>query len=381
MHLKKPNRFILVPTISFISGLVVYLILSGTIIQGVNPLQDMLEASSQGSFRYVTNVPYYETTEVSFNMEDMYNSTHLQDFSPKGHFGARQGSLEFEAGMYGECLRWPSGCVIVDGLDIVSMSFTIEAWIYPASNDYMCLVGTESVYPFIARVTNGSMLYQFSGGSALLYSSQIVESNIWTHVALVYDVGSGVAKWYVNALEKGSTVIGARGWNDRSFIGRMRIDSTASEWRGRIDEFRIYKGEARTESEVEEDMETSIAYKLTVTGLQPDFDVAQLWYPDGEFARLNMLQQYADMGGKAEFNVYSFSGHQTSYIGVLKVLRSGRTYTSPILSLSYGDVYYFSLSSFLSEMQIAVLAAGLIITVPSILMVIHHYTSKRHKGS
>jgi len=103
---------------------------------------------------------------------------------------------------------------------------------------------------------------------------------------------------------------------------------------------------------------------------------------DGEYARLRMLEQYADSEGKVEFNVYSFSGRQIiPYTGILKVLRSGITYTSPILSLGWGDVYHFSLRKPFSEVQIAVLVAGLIIIVPSTLMVVHRYIGRRRKRS
>ena len=378
MPLKTPSRSILVPSISVISGFIVYLILSGAVIQGFNPFKDVVEASSYGSFSYVTNIIHYETTEVSFNMEDMYNSTYLYDFSLNEHFSRKEGSLEFETGIYGKSLRWPSGQIIVADLDIIDMSFTIETWIYPTSEDFISLAGTEAIYPFIQKASNESMLFQYSGGTAALYSNKTVGLNAWTHVALVYDVVSGVAKWYLNASEQGSKEVGPRVWDGKWSIGRMWL---GNEWKGKIDEFRIYKGDARTQSEVEEDMKTSIAYKLIVTGLNPYSDVAQLWYPDGEFARLHMLQQDADAEGKVEFNVYLFSGHRTSYTGILKVIHSGITYTSPILSLSWGDVYYFSLRKPFSEVQIAVLVAGLIIIVPSTIMVIRRYISKRRKRS
>lgn len=380
MPLKIPSRSISVPSVSVISGVIVYLILSGTVIQGFNPLKDVVEASSYGSFSYVTSLLLYETTEVSFNMEDTYNSTYLYDFSLNEHFGRKNGSLEFETGIYGKSLRWPTGQIIVEDLDITGMSFTIEAWIYPTSEDVISLVGTEDIYPFIRKEINGSMLFQYSGGVAALYSNQAVVLNAWTHVALVYDVVSGVAKWYLNASEQGSKEVGPRVWDGRWSIGRMGPDYSSNEWKGKIDEFRIYKGNARTQSEVEEDMKTSIAHKLIVTGLTPS-DVAQLWYSDGEFARLHMLQQDSDAEGKAEFNVYSFSGRRTSYTGILKVLHSDITYTSSILNLSWGDVYHFSLREPFSEVQIAVLVAGLIIIVPSTLMVIHRYISRRRKRS
>jgi len=373
---------ILVPSISVSAGIIAYLILSGTFFPSFKPLRGMVEATAYGSFGYVTNMLNYETTEVSYNMEDMYNLTHLYDFSDRGHFGRTEGSLESEIGPYGQSLQWPSGQIIGEDLDIVDMRFTLEAWIYPTSSDSLALAGCETIYPYILKAQNGSMQYQYSGGPSVFYSDTSVQLNSWTHVALVYDAVSGVAKWYLNGSEQGSEPVGqTRDWDGLWAIGRVRPDYTLFEWRGRIDEFRIYKGKARKQSEIQEDMRTKIARKLILTGLTPNSDVAQLWYPNGEFAKAHMLKQTADSNGQVEFNVYSFSGRFEYYDGILRVLRSGRTYTSPLMELSWGDVYFFSLQAPLSETQIAIIIAGALAIVPSALMMIRRYIHKRRKRS
>ncbi len=206
--MKISKNSILVPSISVTTGIIAYLILSGTFFPSFNPLSGIVEAASYGSFKYVTSMFNYETTEVSYNMEDMYNSTHLYDFSEKRHFGGTEGSLEREIGLYGQSLRWPSGQIIGEGLDIVDMSFTLEAWIYPTSNDSIALAGCETIYPFILKAQNGSMQYQYSGGPSVLYSNQPVGLNAWTHVALTYDAISGTAKWYLKGSEQGSGLVG-----------------------------------------------------------------------------------------------------------------------------------------------------------------------------
>jgi len=75
--------------------------------------------------------------------------------------------------------------------------------------------------------------------------------------------------------------------------------------------------------------------------------------------------------------VYSFSGRFESYEGILEVLRSGRTYTSPLLGLSWGDIYFFSLQAPLSETQIAIIIAVSLAIVPSALMMVRRYIYKR----
>ncbi|MFX1301672.1 MAG: LamG-like jellyroll fold domain-containing protein, partial [Promethearchaeota archaeon] len=192
------------------------------VIQGFNPLTSVVEATSNGSFRYLTNMLPYETTEISYNMDDLEDTTHLYDFSSKNHFGEIDGALKFESGIYGRSFQWPGGRIKGDDLDIVGMSFTIEAWIFPTSADLIVVIGYESVFPIIYKATNGSMLYQYSGGSAAFYSNQSVNINIWTHVALVYDASSSVAKWYLNGLEQGAKQVGPRVLDGPWSIGRMR---------------------------------------------------------------------------------------------------------------------------------------------------------------
>jgi len=379
---KRLKSSILVPSVSVSASVIAYLILSGTLFPSFNPLNGIVGATSHGSFRYIVNTLNYETSEVSYNMEDMYDTEHLYDFSDKGHFGRLEGSLAPEIGRYGQCLRWSSGQIIGEDLDIIDMSFTLEAWVYPTSSDFIALAGCETIYPLIFKAQNGSMQYQYDGGTAVVYSNQSVELNAWTHVALSYDNFSGIAKWYLNGSEQGSKPVGrSKDWDGRWAIGRMRPDYTESEWKGRIDEFRIYKGKVLRQVQIQEDMRTSIAHKLTLYGLTPNSDVAQLLYSDVEFAGAHMLQQTADAQGQVKFNVYSFSGRTESYNGILKVLRSGQTYTSALREFSWEDVFLFSLQATFTETLIAILVAVAIAIVPSALMIIHRKIYPRRKRS
>jgi len=366
---------------SIIMGLMVYLLLSGTFVQGFNPLKGVVEMTTTGSFTYLTNELYYETSAVSYNMEDMYNSTHLYDFSLNNRFGNKTGSLEFESGFYGRSLRWLSGQIVGPDLDIIDMSFTVEAWIYPTSQENIALAGSP-LYPYILKSTNGSMQYVLGGGTPppSLYSNQPVNLNAWTHVALVYDAPSGIAKWYLNATEQGSKWVGTtKDWDGKWSIGRMWPDQVAYEWKGKIDEFRLYKGEAQTQTKILQDMNTPIMHKLTLTGLTPNSDMVQLWYTVSN--PYGMLQQTADADGKVVFNVYSFNGGEPSHTGVLKVIRGPKTYTSPSLEFKWEDVYSFDVHSNYTEGQIALFLATLVIIVPSGLLITSRYVSKHRKLS
>jgi len=162
-------------------------------------------------------------------------------------------------------------------------------------------------------------------------------------------------------------------------IGGMRPNYATYEWKGKIDEFRMYIGEARTQKKIQQDMNTPIIHKLTVTGLTPNSDVARLWYtssnPYGERV------QTADSDGIVKFNVYSFSNGERFYSGVLKVSRGGRTYTSPNLEFEWEDVYSFEVYSNYTEAQIALFIAALTIIVPPALLVIYRYIRKHRSLS
>jgi len=384
--MKKPVNSVLVPTASIISGIVVFLLLTGVLVPGFTPLREVVAASSPPSFTFVTNLFYYETSELSYNMEDMFNSTHLCDLSGKNHLGLKSPSLQFDTGIYGQALRWPIGQILVEDLGIVGMSFTFEAWIYPSSAAPVALAGVgvpSFPFPYIARAQNGSMQYLSTGGTAgSLYSNQSVPLNAWTHVALVYDVTSGTATWYLNAVVQGSKYMGSdRRWSGTWTIGRIGPDVSTSEWKGKIDEFRVYKGFALPQDKIEEDMRTSIGHKLIVTGLTPGSDVAQLWYPDGEFARTHMLQENANAQGQAEINVYSWSGRITPYNAIIRVSHAGRTYSSQVLRLNWEDVYNFTLNTGYNEALVAGAISGLIIVAPIAIMLINRIMAKRRKTS
>jgi len=372
---------ILISSASVATGVIAFLILSGLFITNFNPLFGVVEATKTGSFNYLTNVLPYETSEVSYNMEDMFNTTHLYDFSPNSHLGKRNGLTEAD-GIYGQSLKWPSGQIVGEDLNIVDVSFTLEAWIYPTSEENTALAGCETTYPFIWKARNGSMLYQYSGGASSFYSSQPVGLNAWTHVALVYDAYSGVVKWFLNGSEHGSRQIDKfRDWDGRWSIGYMRPDYSSYEWKGRIDEFRLYKGIALTQDKIQRDMNTDIAHKLVITGLVANSDVVQLLYPDGEFAEEHKLEKIADENGQVEFSVYTISGRTKQYSAVIKVHRSGKTHVSPTLTLSWEDVYRFSVSSYFTEATLAALISALVIIVPILALLIYRYAHKRSQSS
>jgi len=377
----KPTSSVLVPTISIIAGVISYLILSGAFIQGFNPLTGIVGATTYGSFEYIANRVNDETSTVSYNMEDMYNSTDLYDFSESQYSGRIEGSLKPDYGFYGQSLLWESGQIVVEDLDIVDTSFTIEAWIYPTSQNVLSLAGVETVFPFIWKAGNGSMHYQFGGGgdASALYSNQTVELNVWTHVALVYDSVSGIAKWYLNGAEQGFKDVGVnRDWNGLWSIGRMRPDYDTLEWEGMIDEFRVYKNKVQTQKDIQDDMKLPIAHKLTLTGLVPNSDIVQLWNRK-EGAPIPMLQETADANGQVQLNVYRYSGGSLFYTGLLRVVLSGRVYTLSNMDFAWGDVYHFSLSTYFNETLIAALISALIIIIPSLLLIIYRRLRSRHK--
>jgi hypothetical protein len=376
--MKKPTSSVLVPTISIIAGVISYLILSGALIQGFNPLTGIVEATRYGSFEYIANRVNDETSILSYNMEDMYNSTHLYDFSEPQYLGRINGSLNPDIGVYGGSLSWENGQIVVEDLDIVDTSYTIEAWIYPTSQNFVSLAGVETVFPFIGKAANGSMLYQYGGG-ANFYSNQKVELNVWTHVALVYDGFSGVAKWYLNGSEQGSKIVGFnRNWDGLWSIGSRGPNYPFYNWEGMIDEFRVYKNKFQTQEAIQNDMKFPIANKLTLTGLKPNSDIVQLLNQE-KYAPVQFLQETADASGRVRFNVYSFSNASKFYKATLRVVHSGRVYALSNMDFIWGDIYNFSSPTYFNETVIAALISALIIIVPPASLIIYRRLRNRHK--
>ncbi|MDB4088147.1 T9SS type A sorting domain-containing protein [Flavobacteriales bacterium] len=137
---------------------------------------------------------------------------------------------------------------------------TFEAWIYlyatPTGNKCIMDYGRNAVY---GRNTfgvnaNRSLVY-LSGGNNIASNTSVVPVGAWTHVAFVFNSGTGY--FYVNGVQVGTgplpLVNTPSGW-DNYRIGE-RVSGGTIPFSGRIDEVRIWNV-ARTQTEIASTMNT-----------------------------------------------------------------------------------------------------------------------------
>jgi len=330
---------ILVMFLLMILGVMSYLFITGAFLDEPMPfLSGLTDSTKYNLFEYSTNA-YYETGELAYNMEDKFNSTHLYDFALNDNHGNISLGTEGASGIYGDAISSPIEITTPD-LAISGESWSIESWIYPTGEENMYLMVDNGTFPYISKFTNESMRVQW-GGIGLYYSNRTVNLNAWNFVALTYNFTSKEYIWYMNntattVINSGSyTVATANEWSEPIIIGRFKTGQVASQFLGSIDEVRIFKGEVRTQSEIQTDMNTPMGLFLYING--NDGDVIQLWYNSTD-----MFQQNTMSGTTTEFNVYTFSGFSEPFEGIVKAFRDEMNYESPVIQFSYSDYYSYS---------------------------------------
>ncbi len=173
-----------------------------------------------------------------------------------------------------------------DSLDLVSTSFTLEAWINPST-----FTSTDGAIISKRRVDGGSsyhlsisrfgapsgqkskvVLGMNNGGSAPqglnygLFTEAVIQSNAWYHVAGTYDRESNMARVYINGeLKASERVVLALPLQNSSFpvtIGQMSLTGEPRPFIGLIDEARVWN-RALSQAEVQTQM------SLRLTGQEP----------------------------------------------------------------------------------------------------------------
>jgi hypothetical protein len=147
--------------------------------------------------------------------------------------------------------------------------WTVEAWVkleaLPASNTEYAIVGKWNVVgsnrSWVVRLQNSAGVLQWQlvtdadgavGGAAVYRSStRSLSTDTWYHVAFVADSGSGYI--YEDGVSVGAsgTVVTPVNGNAELCVGSERVDGTAG-WDGEISLVRIWKGEARTQTQIQD---------------------------------------------------------------------------------------------------------------------------------
>ena len=173
-----------------------------------------------------------------------------------------------------------------DSLDLISTSFTLEAWINAA-----VFTTTDSTIIAKRRLDGGSSyhlsLTRFAGNSSLQQAkvvlginngdgvnvknyapstAQEIKTNVWYHIAATYDQGSYTARIYINGeLKTLESVVLAVPLQNSSFpitIGQHSLKGEPRQFLGLIDEVRVWN-RALIKAEIQQNM------SLRLTGQEP----------------------------------------------------------------------------------------------------------------
>jgi len=327
------SRWVAAFVVMFLLGIVVAFATSNYFNTLLNPEQ----------FSYKGNTYKENQFELSTDMEHKTNSTFLYDFS--GHSPSRDlkipDSLASATGKYGLAYRWsyPRDLPINSSdIDILSESFTIEAWLNPQSTGQITswagINGTASRRLLVAD--NGSAWAQMTDPALNLISSIALPIDSWTHVAFVYDSDAGRISWVIN----GTLDVTSEAGYTSDLNGQLKIggwtDSGAYRWNGKIDEFRI-KNVALSASQVAADMNRPIQKTVRITGLTPDADDAVLTL-EGKIPQ----EVTADVNGNADFDTFAYGD---LFLGYFIIFHNDHIGQSNFLTLHTGDEYSFSSTS------------------------------------
>lgn len=129
------------------------------------------------------------------------------------------------------------------------MDWSIAYWIAPL--DQQDHLGTVTGWYAAGRqfvdITNSRMWGQMGAGN--FYSTATYTVGSWVHV--VYTYNQTYEKWYLNGTFSNQNANNLAEWNGVFFLGQYGYQTNYYEYKGAIDEFRIYS-RALTDADVAE---------------------------------------------------------------------------------------------------------------------------------
>jgi subtilisin-like proprotein convertase family protein len=208
----------------------------------------------------------------------------------------------------------------LDGsVNATSNEMTVEFWIKPSvSLANFSIVGKNQ---FRIMTALGTLRVQV-GGTSVLYSNAVLDSGVWTHVAVTFSVANKQIKIYFNGALDNSTSSYPTSFaatSDSLLIGKS---SFAGNLTGELDELRIWKT-VRTASEIQNNYHNHIG-----------------WYGYTNYnSNLIFIETY-------EFDVYN-EGFYLPYGGSHGLFGAENIGRKPSTSVMHNGNMYFTGSSYL----------------------------------
>ena len=222
----------------------------------------------------------------------------------------------------------PGNALYFDGYDDNAITTTLdtdnsvvpittwEAWVYPTTNDaeYRMIMGVEDwgCDRFVA-INSGNFVVGI-GTVACLWAPVTIDLNKWQHIAVVYDEGAGIAKFYKNGVEyisglSGHTAAVKFGIGCSQHNGYGPAGATQF-FQGAIDEVRVWEV-ARTQSEIQSTMFNELIGNET--NLLAYYNFNQGIASETNYG-VTTLIDVTDHGHDAPLNNFALSGATSNWV-------------------------------------------------------------------
>ncbi len=204
-----------------------------------------------------------------------------------------------------------------DSLDLVSTSFTLEAWINPslfsAADGTIIskrrLDGGSSYHLSVSRFGGDTSMQKakavlgmnngggVNGINYALFTAQELNTNVWWHIAGTYNRDANLARVYIDGeLKASETVVISPPLQNSSFpvtIGQMNLTAEPRNFIGLIDEVRIWN-RALSQAEIQ------LLMSLRLTGQEPG--LVGYWNFDDQTAKdSGVFHNHGVLLGGAQF--------------------------------------------------------------------------------
>jgi hypothetical protein len=199
---------------------------------------------------------------------------------------------------------------------------TVEAWIYPTTDSDYRLIASKyytsdgSKCNFLLTRNPSQKIFISANGSNVITSNGSVPLNEWTHIAVVYQSGTGNTKIYINGT---LDISGSLTYNTVNTSTVMQIGQFTNitsnpvyqEWAGRIDEFRLWNT-VRTQAQIYENMNTPLAG--SETGLVAYYGFNQ-GTANGTNTGLTTLTDLTGHGWNGSLVGFALTGSISNWVG------------------------------------------------------------------
>ncbi|MCF7907608.1 MAG: LamG domain-containing protein [Candidatus Omnitrophica bacterium] len=241
------------------------------------------------------------------------------DLSGIGNHGTQFGNVSYGTGKFGRAKFFDGSGDYVDcgsdsSLDF-SNAFTISAWINPTTlKNYAGVVSKDSnrwsPYSYMAVSHGSGYMGIYSGGWLWAAASPgLIQVNNWSHLTWVYQ--NNLIYFYIDGAPVGTSAMAyTDDPNDNTYIGSWYSGGTGYDFRGYIDEVKIWN-KALSADEIAENYRGGVTAQSIRQGLVADYP-----FENNSWADLSGLGNDGTAQGGASFVADGQVGQAASFDGI-----------------------------------------------------------------